>query len=109
MSKLNPGTTKLANASNPVVMKSVKVETVQKMLIELGFRGPTFRGAYIVFRHPQGTTILLPHTGDQSFLAISHLNNVERVLLQSGLVGNLDDYRKLLAWASEDNKLGSPR
>jgi hypothetical protein len=31
-------------------MKSVKVETVQKMLIELGFRGPTFRGAYIVFR-----------------------------------------------------------
>jgi predicted RNA binding protein YcfA (HicA-like mRNA interferase family) len=83
-------------------MKSVEVETVQKMLIELGFRGPTFRGAYIVFRHPLGATILLPYTGGRAFLTSSHLKNVERVLLESGLVRNLDDCQKLLDWASEE-------
>jgi predicted RNA binding protein YcfA (HicA-like mRNA interferase family) len=83
-------------------MKSIRAETVQKMLIELGFRVPTFRGAYIVFRHPQGTTILLPYMGGRALLTSSHLKNVERVLLESGLLRNLEDYRKLLAWASEE-------
>jgi predicted RNA binding protein YcfA (HicA-like mRNA interferase family) len=88
-------------------MKSVRVETVQKMLIELGFKVPTYRGAYIVFRHPHGTTILLPYMGGRAFITSSHLKDVERELLRSGLIRNLDDCRKLLAWASEDKKVGS--
>lgn len=110
LKKLHPGNraTELANASKPSRdLKSVNIETVQKMLIELGFKVPTFRGAYIVFRHPHGTTILLPYVGGRAFVTSSHLKNVVRELLQSGLIRNLDDYRKLLAWASEDKKVGS--
>ncbi len=43
----------------------VKVKTLEKLLISLGFKAKRQSGSHVFYRHPDGRYTTLPHHGNQ--------------------------------------------